>query len=188
VNQRLTAALFVALVTVAITVLLLSRAREQESPAAPDTAPARVLPAVEQANVIRVEAVNLQSGSGRVWELQEDTGWFQTVPTRTEVLGASLDSAVSRLLMATSPALLSPDLNPLSAYGLHQPRFSITLVADQNGRHIRHSLAVGNATPTGDSYYLSKGTDDRILVVLKPAVDGLLVLIDDPPRATSPSP
>jgi hypothetical protein len=188
VNQRLTAGLFVALVAVAITVLLLSRAREQGSPAAPDTALAHVLPDVEQANVIRVEVADLQSGSGRAWELQEDTGWFQTVPTRTEVLSASLDAAVSRPLMATSPGLLSPDLNPLSAYGLHQPRFSITLVADREGRRIRHSLAVGNVTPTGDSYYLSKGTDDRIFVVLKPAVDGLLGLIGDPPRAISPSP
>lgn len=123
--------------------------------------------------------------------LHEPTGgWFQTQPTQTALISTTMDTPVSTLINLSSRRTLGADDNPLSAYGLDEPQYEITLAANQEeaeGTILFHFL-IGDETSTGNAYYVMKDGDPRVHLVAKFTVDNLLDLLDSPPVAPTAPP
>jgi hypothetical protein len=110
--------------------------------------------------------------------------WFMTVPTATQLISATVTSNVQTLLDASSRRTLSPDANPLTAYGLEEPATEITVAARRGEEIRRQTLFVGDQTPGGDAYYVRKQGDPRVHIIPTFSLDGVLDLISNPPLLT----
>lgn len=194
-NWRTTAALFVILVALGAVVYWQSRQEaangdDAPTPPAPAAETTPLFPGVTTADTQRLE-VGRADGAAVQFQRQEDGAWVQTAPTTTVAISQTMESRASSLLALSSRRTLSPDENPLSAYGLEEPAAIIIVAArraaeDAEGgteQIIRHTLHVGNQTPAEDGYYVQKVGDRRVHVVPLTAVDTVLRLIDDPPHA-----
>ncbi len=134
-----------------------------------------------------MEIERAEDGAAVHFERQDDGVWMQTVPTTTVAISRTLESSAGSLLSLSSRRTLSPDANPLSAYGLDQPAATIVVAVRRAGEDgseqtIRHTLLVGNQTPAEDGYYVQKVGDQRVHIISTTAVDTILGLIDDPPH------
>jgi len=194
-NWRTTAALFVILVALGGVVYWQSRQEATNAGATPtvpspaaETTP--LFPGAATDNLLRLEVERAEDGAAVHFQRENDGAWTQTVPTTTVAISRTLESNVGSLLTLNSRRALSPDENPLSAYGLDQPAATIIVAvrrAAEEGSEqtIRHTLHVGNQTPAEDGYYVQKIGDRRVHIVPTTAVDAVLGLVDDPPHQRS---
>lgn len=89
--------------------------------------------------------------------------WYQTNPTSTLVISQTMNSQVTGLLNMTSQRTLGADENPLSAYGLDNPAYTVVLALQgEDGQVTRVLFLVGNETPAGTGYYLQKKATPRL--------------------------
>ena len=135
-----------------------------------------LLPDLTTDDVQRLEVSRTGSGDRRTYQ-QEEGIWTQTVPTTTQVLSSTIVTALQSLLDAGSRRTLSPDANPLDAYGLAEPGSTIVIAARRDGATARHTFYVGNLTPAGDAYYLQKAGDPRIHIVASFPINNILDLL-----------
>jgi hypothetical protein len=190
-SWRTTGILFLILLVVAGVVFWQSRQSAEETAALPtasaptqQTQPVSLFPTVELAQVARVD---VSEGTGQLlasFTQDTDRTWFMTVPTSTQVLSTTVSTSVTGLMNATSRRTLLADENPLSAYGLDNPLYTITIAVDRETDTALYRVQVGDTVPSGDAYYMLKAGDARILVVPKLAVDNILNLVEQPPVVT----
>ncbi len=191
-SGRTVVILFVVLLVVGAIALLISRQEETAEPTPtlpPQPESVQLLEGVEMNTVGRLE-VRDEMGDRLIELLREpDGGWFQVHPTATLAISQTVNTSVTGLLNLTSRRTLSPDENPLSAYGLDAPTYRITLaVRMEAGGTVRHVFLVGDETPAGDAYYVQKEGDPRVYLVPKFSLDNLAALLDDPPIPTPAPP
>ena len=182
-NWRWTAALFGILLVLAAVLLLQNREESAEEPTPfPTPIPAlALLPGVNAEDVERLELSRAEDGLEATFVQEDDRSWARTVPTHTQVISQSMNSQLAGLLNLTAQNTLPEDANPLSAYGLDSPAYTITLVAIQEGQSIRFTFLVGDATPTGGGYYLMREGNPAVRVVSNFAIDNVTSLLDNPP-------
>lgn len=138
-----------------------------------------LLPDVAIDDVQRLEVSRDAGKDRRIYE-QENGIWTQTVPTTTQVLSPTIVTPLQSLLDAGSRRTLSPDANPLEAYGLAKPGSTIVVAVRREGATARHTFFVGNLTPAGDAFYLHKAGDPRVHIVTSFPINNILELLPDP--------
>jgi hypothetical protein len=131
----------------------------------------------------RLDITRHEDGTAVSYSRDEMGGWFlRTVPTVTVVLSQSMDLQTTGLLNLTSSRTLSADLNPLSAYGLDAPAYTIVLATNgANEQTPVYILHIGNRTPTGNEYYVQREGDARIHTVPQGPIQNLIMLVESPP-------
>lgn len=193
-NARTTLILGVIAI-ILIAYLLISNQAEEEGaaeatvPPIPTTAPrTRVIPESETVlTPVRLELSGIDE-DGNVQERAfepDDTGvWAQVVPTYTQLISGSIVSQANGMLNISSRLVLQADENPLSAYGLEEPAYTIAVEAEREGETVRYVFLVGEQIVGGTGYYLQLIGDPRVYVVDLTAVQsavGLLANIPVPP-------
>ena len=191
-NWRTVGILFVVVVLLGAVVYLMSQ-EEGDDGTGVDPDATEIPTAIPQENLVqdvtigdvqRLEVTRLEDDFQVAFIQDENSGWFQVVPTETMVISATMNSNVTRIVNMTSQSTLSADANPLSVYGLDNPQYEIVLVARRGDNNVRFTFTIGNQTPTGDRYYAQKQGDPRIHVLLSSTVDSLTALLDERPIPT----
>lgn len=190
-NWRTVGILFIVVVLLGAVVYLMSQEDGSETGVDPDAT--EIPTAIPQENLVRdvaiadvqrLEVTRLEDDFQVAFIQDDNSGWFQVVPTETTVISATMNSEVTRLINMTSQSVLSADANPLSVYGLDDPQYEIVLVARRDDNNVRFTFTVGNQTPTGDRYYAQKQGDPRVHVLLSSTVDSITGLLDERPIPT----
>jgi hypothetical protein len=182
-NWRWTAALFGILVILAAFLLLQN---QQEAAGEPTPLPTLIpavslLPDINIEDVQRLELSHASEDATAAFIQDENGGWARTVPTHTQVISQLMNTQLAGLLNMTAESTLPEDANPLSAYGLDNPTYQISLVAVQDSQAVRFTFLVGNETPTGAGYYLMRQGNPAVRVVSLSAIDNVTNLLDSPP-------
>jgi hypothetical protein len=149
------------------------------SPAPAENRP--LFPNAVAEDVIRLEIVDLAANTTVTFLREEDGRWYQTVPTYTEVISATMSNHARSLANLTSRRVLPADANLPEAYGLDSPAFELIVASRDGERTIRQRLLVGNLTPTGDAYYLQRPGDGRVYLAANFSLDNILRLREEPP-------
>lgn len=187
-NWRTTGVLF--LVLAAIIGYLVWDSRQAETAVEPlaTTAPLPPTPqrvtllAADAAAISRVTVIDMSDASRVALSQTEPSVWEQVEPTPSEVISATVNTAVFGLANLTSTRSLSADANPLSAYGLDQPTYTIeTLYRNESDQTLRVTLLIGAPVPTGSGYYVLKEGDPRVHIVPTGLIDNLVNLLTNPP-------
>jgi hypothetical protein len=183
VNWRWTAVLFGILALLAAFLVLQNQRQAAEEPTPfPTPIPAvALLPSVEIEAVQRLEIRRVEDDFAATFVHDEDGSWARTVPTQTQVISQTMNTQLAGLLNLTAQSTLPEGANPLSAYGLDDPSYEITLVAIQDGQAVRFAFLIGDETPTGSGYYLMRQGNPSVRVVLKVPIDNVTNLLDGPP-------
>ncbi|MEM7112283.1 MAG: DUF4340 domain-containing protein [Chloroflexota bacterium] len=197
-NWRTTAVLF--LILVALGGYLYYDSQQEETAVDEETIaePTVAAPAIDQtvplldgaiANDVRqLDITRAEDGVVATFSHDGLGDWQQVAPTAQAVLTTTLTTQVTGFINLTSNRVFSSTENPLSAYGLDAPAYTIglnTLAGD--GTSKAYTLSVGNETPTNNGYYVQKPGDPRVYVVAKGSVDNMINLIDNPPLPTEES-
>lgn len=184
--------LFIVLIIVAAAAFLVNRraeAPEPEPTPVTQTESVQFLEGVTMDAVIRLEVRDEVQDITLALRREEDGNWFQTQPTTTQAISQTVNNSVSGLLNLTSRRTLSADENPLSAYGLDQPLYTIALSArNEAGDTVRYVFLVGNPAPTGSATYVQKEGDPRVYIVPSFNVDNLVELLTEPPIPSPTAP
>lgn len=169
-----------ALVLVAVAAALgayLVLSRPRPAPPAPPLVPCGVLDTVYVQIRGQGQTLQLERASpGARWQVVEPVkaaGDPNTVDNLVNQI-----SAVEVLNTISSP-------QPISQYGLSQPRLAITCRV-KGGRS--YNLTVGNQSFDGSGYYAQKGGDNRVFVISSVEVDGFDRALSSPPVEPTPSP
>ena len=147
-------------------------------PPPPPTPQTSTLVSTSSENVQFITIENLEEAT-EVAFAQDDVGeWLQTAPSETQVVSATLNTAVIGLINLRSSLTIPADANPLSAYGLDQPSHQITVSINQpeQNQSVQVRLLIGNLTPTESAYYVQKLGDARVHVLSVGIIDTLLDL------------
>jgi hypothetical protein len=107
--------------------------------------------------------------------------WVMELPIKTEADPSSAEAAAAQVssLRVVSEVEGDPEI-----FGLSNPTHVIT-VEFSGGE--KHTLEVGDATPTNSGYYV-RLDKDRIMVVGLSGIDALLILATFPPYLNTPTP
>jgi hypothetical protein len=109
--------------------------------------------------------------------------WWLTEPAGKTADPAALNLMASRLSSVFVQRTLTPTVG-LSEFGLVTPTLTVE-VATTSGQA---SFQVGDATPTGGAFYVSKPGDPRVYLVDSGFVDELRKFASEPPIAVPPQP
>jgi len=109
--------------------------------------------------------------------------WWLTEPAGKTADPAALNLMASRLSNVFVQRVLTPTVS-LSEFGLVTPTLKVE-VATASGQV---SFQVGDATPTGGAFYVSKPDDPRVYLVDSGFVGELRKFASEPPIAVPPAP
>ena len=187
-SWRTTGILFIVLVVVGGLVYLQSGQSESDTaeatPGSPIPAGVAIFEEVQLDNVVRVDIV-ANPDEEVSFSHEPDGAWFMTVPTATNVISQTVSNSLLGLINTSSRRSLSPDENPLEAYGLEDPAREINVAVQREDQVIRYKLFVGNETPAGDAYYVIEEGDPRVHLMTKSTLDAIFTLATDPPLPES---
>lgn len=129
-----------------------------------------------------VTSLLIESRDGKIvgFERQGQV-WAMTTPYNAETIPGSVEAAASQV--TALPIEKSLDLDP-SAVGLTSPSYTIT-VGFSSGKFI--IVQIGDETPTGAGYYVSKDAGP-VLVVSTYNLSSLLDMLTSPPVVETPTP
>jgi hypothetical protein len=150
------------------------------APAQSDNVP--LFPNLTAEAVTRLEIVDLRENFTVSFALEDDGRWYQTVPTRTEVITITMENHSRNLVNLTSRRVLPADANPPAAYGLDTPNYEIIVASQREDQVIRQRLFIGDVTVAGDAYYAQKLGDGRVYLAAAFSVENLLLLRQSPPH------
>lgn len=185
-SGRTTGILFVVLLVVAGIAYLVSRqepaVEETATPAVAVATPvtSSLISGLSIESVSRLEVNNLQEEDSAVFE-HRATDWFQTVPTQTQVMSATIDSYMQGMVILTSRRTLPSSAGEPADFGLDNPAYQIILSGRPVSETVRFTLLVGDATPADDGYYVQKQGDPRVHIVNKFVMDNLINLLESVP-------
>lgn len=135
-----------------------------------------------------LKGVSIVSADGHSVALKKGTtDWTLSVDGQSPVTAdsAAAEQAASQALglLLAVPEIPVPT-SGLSAFGLDKPAYiyEVILASDKTA-----SFKIGNATITGDGYYLQK-EDGTVAAVNKFTMDALLNMLQQPPYPTTPTP
>jgi hypothetical protein len=186
-NARTTLILGVIAI-ILIAYLVISNQTEEDAAAAatvppvPTTAPrTRVIPESETTlTPVRLEVSGTDDNGNlleRTFEPDETGIWAQVVPTYTQLISGSIVSQANGLLNISSRQVLQPDENPVSAYGLDEPLYTIAVEAEREAETVRYVFLIGNQIVGGTGYYLQLMGDPRVYIVDLTAVESAVSLL-----------
>lgn len=190
-NWRTTAVLFVILA--ALAGYLYYDSQQEDDGAAEETTavPTTETPVINQAvpllegavinDVRQLDVMRAEDGVVATFTHDGLGDWQQVAPEARAVLTTTMTTQVTGLVNLTSNRVLSSSENPLSAYGLEAPVYTLELGTLTEGVTKSYRLTIGNETPTENGYYVQKPGDPRVYVVAKGTVDNMINLIEDPP-------
>lgn len=139
---------------------------------------------VEEAESISSISVVDAQGREIAFDQEAELGWTMVVSDTQEAVDTTaFDRSVASLRTLTSSAELDPETE-LSAVGLEQPSYSLTVETDQGDTY---EIAVGAETITGNQYYVSVN-DGAPLVVDKFTLDTFFGYLANPPYQPTPTP
>lgn len=131
----------------------------------------------------QARAIRLESRDGQVVAVRqtEAGAWRFEQPVSVDAELGLVESATSQMM--TLSVLNTLDM-PLSAVGLDQPAFVIT-IQFITGKET--TIKVGQATPTGSGYYVLRDNGE-IVIVGKAGLDSLLRIFHNPPALPTSTP
>jgi hypothetical protein len=133
-------------------------------------------------DVRRLEVSRREDGLAASFTREDDGHWTRTVPTTTQVISQTMEYAAGNLISVTSRRSFPAGSNPLAVYGLEEPSYQVVLVlAEADGRLIRHTFHLGDRVATADGRYVQKQGDSRIHIVAGYVFDSVIELLDNPP-------
>jgi hypothetical protein len=133
-----------------------------------------------------LKGVSIQDADGKSVALErKNTGWTMRIGAGSESPAdqGAAEQAASQALGVRLVVKIESTSN-LSAFGLDKPAYTCKLVL-ADGKPV--TFKIGNATVTGDGYYLQK-EDGSVFVVDKYGLDALLNLLVQPPYMFTPTP
>lgn len=192
-SWRTTAILFVVVLVLAGLVFIQSRQEPEveEVPTAQPTLPTvRMFDDIITLDQVTELSVQRIISDTSVLFLHDARGdWYQTFPTQTQVISATLSGQVNNLINLSSRRTFGPNENPLEAYGLDEPQAQISLSYRKDEVVVRATFLVGDLVPGGNGYYFQKQGDPRVHIVPQFNVTGLLDLVGKPPvQLPTPTP
>lgn len=130
----------------------------------------------------RLTITDLDDDSSVSFAQTEPAVWEQVEPAPSDVISGTINTAVFGLTNLISTRSLPADANPLDAYGLDAPTYTIeTAYTNDSEQTIRVELQIGDPAPTGSGYYVLKNGDPRVHIVPTGLIDNLVNLLTDPP-------
>lgn len=147
---------------------------------APETERARLWD-VEMLELEKVAIALPRQGLAQAWVRRADKHWYFDGPAGLPVSNERWGGGVPAILSsprATRTITADASDEQLSAYGLREPRMTITLDTDK-GRRI--AIEVGDPTPTGRDHYLRLAASREIHTVDRTWYDVLERLVVEPP-------
>lgn len=146
---------------------------------APETEPTFVFEG--DAGIITSIEVKPADGETVLVERNADNAWAMTQPFEIEADQGLVESAASQITALTVLDKVKADLDIL---GLDNPQYVITVEFEDGSKH---TLEVGDSTPTNKGYYVRVDQKD-ILIVSLSGIDALTNLVDAPPYLYTPTP
>ncbi len=111
----------------------------------------------------------------------EKNVWALELPIKAEAIQSSAEAAAAQV--SALEIISDVDADP-AIFGLDHPAFEI-IFEFENGN--KHTLEVGDSTPTNSGYYV-RVDKDKMKVVDLSGIDALLQLAASPPYLTTPTP
>jgi hypothetical protein len=130
-------------------------------------------------------AIEIKPASGDAQSVKvardEKNVWVLELPIKAEALQSSAEAAAAQV--SALEIISDIDADP-AIFGLDNPAFEISLEFE-NGN--KHTLEVGDSTPTDSGYYV-RVDKDKMMVVDLSGIDALLQLAAFPPYLNTPTP
>jgi len=110
-----------------------------------------------------VKAVRVRNGQNLLISVRmnEDRTWVLETPFRAPADAYAVDSALTVLSSVTSSRPVAGEAASLTDFGLQEPHIFIELEEDAGQRW----LAVGKASPRGDSFYARSSHSDQVVLI-----------------------
>jgi Domain of unknown function (DUF4340) len=134
----------------------------------------------EDGNVSSIEIKPTQGESVKIVHNAEKA-WALELPAKTEANQSMAEAAATQIKALEIVAPLDDDP---SIFGFDTPSYLIT-IEFEGGK--KHTLEIGDNTPTGSGYYvrLDKG---KMMIVSLSSIESLLNLVNFPPYLNTPTP
>ena len=128
-------------------------------------------------------SIEIQSSDGKSTKVihRADNVWALELPDKVEANQGAVEAAATQI---TSLTVLSDVEGSPDIFGLDKPAYTIT-VEFAGGK--KHTLDVGDATPTNSGYYV-RLDNGKIRIAGLSGIDALTNLIVSPPYLNTPTP
>ena len=130
-----------------------------------------------------VTSIEIKPTKGETVKVARDAKnvWALELPTKTEANQAAAEAAATQVsaLKAISQINGDPEI-----FGLKNPAFTIA-IEFKGGK--KHTLEVGDATPTKSGYYV-RLDNNKMMIADQSGIESLLTLVISPPYLNTPTP
>lgn len=170
----------IVLLAVIGTAVYMNRKAEEAATATETPAPEQSF-LFEQDSLVTSIEVKPADGDTVKLERNEEKAWVLSQPEEAEADQGSAEAAASQIVALGIVTTL--EKKDPSIFGLEKPAFTITIGFD-GGK--TSTLEVGDATPSGNGYYV-RLDGDTIYVVSIEGIDALTSLVSAPPYLSTPT-
>lgn len=151
-----------------------------------ESAPAEETPTVEPVTLFAAaegspSSIEVTPAEGEAVKIARnaENAWAIVLPNEVEADQGLSEAAASQV---SALQVISPVEGDLSVFGLENPAYTITI---EFATGAKHTLEVGDATPTNSGYYV-RLDNDRMLITDLSGIDALLQLQAFPPILVTP--
>lgn len=151
-----------------------------------ESAPAEETPTVEPVSLFAAaegspSSIEVTPAEGEAVKIARnaENAWAIVLPNEAEADQGLSEAAASQV---SALQVISPVEGDLSVFGLENPAYTITI---EFATGAKHTLEVGDATPTNSGYYV-RLDNDRMLITDLSGIDALLQLQAFPPILVTP--
>jgi hypothetical protein len=159
--------------------------REKEKAGTADVTPVSEPVAVFNTETGVVSSIEIKPADGESVKVARDAKnvWALEMPIKTEADQGLAEAAATQIsaLQVISPIAAGADPN---IFGLKNPAYIIS-IEFKGGK--KHTLEVGDATPTNSGYY-ARLDKDKMMITDLSGIDSLLQLAAFPPYLNTPAP
>lgn len=182
-STKTTLVLLAFLILIAGIVYFIEYRKPAETPASPSTSGSSTLLEVSSPAISGLTLSDVVSGT-QVSATRDVSGtWWLTDPAGQPGDPAALNLMASRLSSVFVQRVLTPT-GSLSEFGLVTPTLKVEVETTSGPM----SFQVGDSTPTGGAFYVSKPGDPRVYLVDSGFVGELRQFVSKPPIAAPPTP
>jgi len=165
-----------------LAMLLVNRQKEAKSAAA---TPTKGTTFVFDAKEGVPSSIEIKPGAGTAVKVarNEKKAWALELPDKVEADQGLAESAASQVSALQIVSEIDASADP-AIFGLATPAYIITFEFD-GGK--KHTLEIGDSTPTKSGYY-ARVDNDKIIITDLSGIDALLNLVTSPPYLYTPTP
>ncbi len=176
VRWRTTGVLLIVFLALAAVTFWVSRRETSATPTR--TPPPRVIPV----DVEDVQRVDILQGDRQIAVQRSGDRWLVVGEVMRDADSDDVDRRLRSLLTVVAFDHFVPEA--LDEFGLAQPQARVVIQAYTG----TVTLLIGDATPTGNDYYVQREGDPTVYVVSKYLVDRVLEWVETPPYKPTPTP